>query len=257
MSGINTVGDIPKAWRDLFALIKDHVGGVIMAGGCLRDRDNGVRVNDIDLFVPQTTGSEKDVTSLVPLLLSLGAQRAEVVNDRMYPEGVDNRIIGVVEAKFVSCPLVLQFVVGDWGVGIPDLFHRFDYGICMIAYDGKQIHRSPEYFTDQKAKLFRLCTPRSRSAFQKSVMRYAKLLPKYPGWKFDLGHFHAQYGGHSGGLVGRDGDITAHIDMFGVTNMQQAFGRLHRPVFAKQLSHIDSNGVNHFVDVSTIGSVRG
>ena len=203
--GLKNVSDIPKAWRDLFGIIREALPGTVMAGGCLRDRDIGVKVNDIDLFVPMASGEEKDLTAVKTILAQLGAERVEILGDKMYPQGVDNQIIGVVEAKFVSCPLVFQLVIGDWGSSIPDLFSRFDFSICKIAYDGRQIHRDPDYRIDRKSKLFRITSRRSRRAFEQSVQRYAKLLPKFPGWKFSLGHIHVEHGGHSSGVVSDGG----------------------------------------------------
>lgn len=47
------VNDVPLAWRQLLADVQLELprGGAVLAGGALRDLDNGVEVKDLDIFI--------------------------------------------------------------------------------------------------------------------------------------------------------------------------------------------------------------
>lgn len=195
-SGLNTVADIPKPWRDIFQLIREAFPGARMAGGCLRDRDNGRPVKDIDVFIPEATAKFADLEAVRDCLTALGGS-SEIMNDKVYPKGVDNHVVGVVDVKFVSCSVPFQLIVGDWGQSAEDLYRCFDFGICQISYDGRTIHRSHDYEHDVRRKEFRVVTPRSQNAMNQTVERYARLKAKYKDWTFESSSSGPIYGSYT------------------------------------------------------------
>lgn len=198
MTGLNDVRDIPKRWLDGLALVRQLIPTAVMAGGCLRDRTVGVPVKDIDIFVPVDEDRETDLNKIVAMLATVGVE-GTIVGDKMYPRS-DNRIIGVVDFEIPGAP-PFQIVVGQWGKTIDDLFSCFDFGICQIATNGKEIWRGRHFILDHRNKRFRLCTQRSREAFQQSIERFARLkAEKFKDWTFDLGNFHPQFYA-DGGMV--------------------------------------------------------
>jgi hypothetical protein len=183
-SGLNSVADIPQPWRAALAQIKSYIPSAVIAGGCLRDREFGKKVKDIDIFVPVSTSTEADLKAVKEMLIELGWQEVHIDTAKTYPDGCDTRVIGVVEAKLQGCPPI-QVVVGEWNT--ENIFDHFDFGICQISFDGRTIKRSVDYQVDRRWKQFRLATVRSDAAFVASINRWARLKEKYEGWTFNLG----------------------------------------------------------------------
>ena len=48
---IGSVDDIPSSWRELLGEIREVAPDAVIAGGALRDRDNGRPIKDLDVFV--------------------------------------------------------------------------------------------------------------------------------------------------------------------------------------------------------------
>lgn len=183
-SGLNSVADIPQPWRTALAQLQTCIPSAIMAGGCLRDREFGKKVKDIDIFVPVSSNPEKDLSEVKKMLIDLGWLDVRVDTAKTYPEGCDTRIIGVVEGRVLNCPPI-QVVVGEWDT--EKIFEHFDFGICQISFDGRTIRRSPDYQMDRRSRKFRIVTERSDKAFVSSINRWARLKEKYQDWTFDLG----------------------------------------------------------------------
>lgn len=181
---INTVDDIPRSWRNALALLRTAIPAAVMAGGCLRDRDNGRPVKDIDIFVPVSTSKHEDLEAIKKIVEGFGWMDVNIDNAKMYPEGCDTRVVGIVDCRVPNAPPI-QIIVGEWDTD--NLFRHFDFGICQISFDGKSIRRSHHYNTDRVWQRFRIVTERSDKAFVSSINRWARLKQKYEGWTFDLG----------------------------------------------------------------------
>jgi hypothetical protein len=60
---------------------------------------------------------------------------------------------------------------------------RFDFGICMAAFDGKEMIRSEEFDEDAKERTFALCRADNAQQFAYSMIRYEKIITgRYAGW---------------------------------------------------------------------------
>jgi hypothetical protein len=60
---------------------------------------------------------------------------------------------------------------------------RFYFGICMAAYDGKQIIRAVEFDQDEQAQTFTLCRADNQAQFAYSLSRFEKITAaRYKGW---------------------------------------------------------------------------
>ena len=193
---------IPSAWRAALGAVQSVVPQAVLAGGALRDRDNGKKVKDLDIFLPVSENTWYDLDTVCRAMTKMDFE-ATISESKMYPQS-DNRIVGVVDVKYVGAP-PLQLIVGEWGRSINDLFQLFDFGICQIAFDGRDIHRSKDYAIDLRDKKFRLVTPRTTQSFEQSVERFARLKhEKYQDWKFDLGHWGGLFTGSGGFRFVRD-----------------------------------------------------
>jgi hypothetical protein len=80
-------------------------------------------------------------------------------------------IIGLDEHKFPG------------GVTIPSNIGRFDFGICMAAYDGREQIRHPLFTHDMNSKTFTLLRADNEEQFAYSMVRYKRLTKeRYAGW---------------------------------------------------------------------------
>lgn len=68
--------------------------------------------------------------------------------------------------------------------GMQDNVRRFDFGICMAAWDGSAIYTAPEYTADVEAKTFTLCRADNQPQYDYSWSRHQKLTAdRYAGWQ--------------------------------------------------------------------------
>jgi hypothetical protein len=68
-----------------------------------------------------------------------------------------------------------------------DNIGRFDFGICMAAFDGKQTIRAAEFDHDEKARVFTLCRADNQAQFAYSMARFEKITAtRYAGWSLSV-----------------------------------------------------------------------
>jgi hypothetical protein len=68
-----------------------------------------------------------------------------------------------------------------------DNIARFDFGICMAAFDGKQTMRAAEFDQDERARTFTLCRADSQAQFNYSLSRFEKITAaRYTGWSLSI-----------------------------------------------------------------------
>ena len=127
-----------------------------IAGGAVRDTILQKQIHDIDVFM-----SDKHVEEAAALLRS-------------------------------SCSYVK---VGEWkeylGFSDPAIpqanMARFDFGICMAAFDGKQTIRADAFDCDVENHSFTLRRADNQAQFNYSMSRYDKITAgRYSGWSLVL-----------------------------------------------------------------------
>lgn len=169
--------DIPPAWRSCLTGLQQFWPDAVLAGGALRDRDNGVKPKDLDFFIPAHRGGMEDVADVYNVLKKAGWE----VNKADAYDYARPGVIGLVEIKHVGCPPI-QLVVGKWDTA--KIEEHFDFGICQIVFDGREVRQTLAYRADQIRKCF---TYLGRAEdIGRSVDRFARIKPRYPGWLFAL-----------------------------------------------------------------------
>jgi hypothetical protein len=184
---IGRIEDIPASWRTTLDNIRFHLRDAVLAGGALRDRDNGRPVKDLDVFVGGET--ERDLFAIRQKLVDAGFACEEIDTERMYPIG-EHEVVGFFGVRdpsvhLTGVPDAIQLIVVRWPTD--QIVRRFDFGICQIAFDGTEVIRTAAYHTDKAERTFRICRQREDFELEASVKRYARLLAKYEGWDFSLG----------------------------------------------------------------------
>lgn len=209
MSGLNDINDIPKAWRSALASVKLSYPEAVIAGGALRDREHGVKVKDIDIFVNDKTCS----ADIIRKLRATGWADIQLNGDDSYGDGASERqIVAVLDLKYPGCPDIQLIAMRQFKL------EEIDFGICQIAFDGTRIIRTPDYHLDMQAKQFRLIPKVADAMFVRSLARWARLKEKYPEWKLHLGS-RAETDPF---VPPKKPLVFQHMDMPGVTSMEQA-----------------------------------
>lgn len=177
------VSDIPKAWRAALASVRLTFPDAVIAGGCLRDREQGVKVKDVDIFI--STSGMKDSYGSGPIkskLEAAGWPDVQVNGEKSYGQGVSSRgIVAVLDLIYPDCPPVNLIAMKNFQL------EEFDFGICQIMFDGKSIFRTPDYHHDLAARQFRLVPKVDDASFVRSLGRWARLKEKFPAWTLHLG----------------------------------------------------------------------
>lgn len=178
---IASSADIPAAWTQALDAIQ-QIAPAVMAGGCLRDLDNGREVKDIDIFVSDRGARANGLYALREQLIEADLACAEIDESKMYPVGDGNDLIGCIDMEFADCCPPVQIIMV--ACSLDRILERFDYGICRISFDGTVLVRHPDYIADREAKLFRLRLHRDHQQLSASVHRFARLTRKYEDWRF-------------------------------------------------------------------------
>lgn len=187
------VSDIPITWRSLLGVIQRHRPEAVIAGGCLRDRDNDRPEKDIDIFVAGV--SQDDLYGLHRRLQKGDFEVADLDPDKFYPVGEANVVIGVIEMTSDATSLPIQVIMlrhlPDPCGGLSEkqsftdfVMERMDYGICQLVFDGARLHEGPDYRSDKDAQRFAMRHERTGCELASSVHRYARLSQRYVGWRW-------------------------------------------------------------------------
>lgn len=174
MKNLITEDDIPAHVRELFSSIKGVADSAVLAGGYLRDLDNGRQPKDIDIFV-----SLEQVGAVLAKMEELGFIGGDV------DESADGDISVVDQYSFETDKINIEpvnIIVAKHCTITPyERFQRFDFGICQIAYDGLSIIVTDNYTTDKENKEFRVCR-NPEGKFHLFLERYLRIGQRYQGW---------------------------------------------------------------------------
>lgn len=173
-----TVNDIPQEWKDLLAEIQATGARAVIAGGCLRDLDNGVAPKDIDIFIE--AGDDEEAANLNEVL---GGKNIDNPEKQWYPESM--REVILVSGSKKDAGLPVEFIFVNWQVS--NILARFDYGFCRLAFDGKDVTWDEQYDQDKANKVMTLMRCESEGALASSVRRFARWRDKYPEHDWCLG----------------------------------------------------------------------
>ena len=149
-----------------------------IAGGAVRDTILQKQIHDIDVFM-----KDEHVEEAAALLRSHWSY-VKVGEWKQYLGFSDPAMTRV--AKFEKADETIPVCI----IGLlphfanpKDNIARFDFGICMAAFDGKQTMRAAEFDQDEKAHTFTLCRADNQAQFAYSLSRFEKITAaRYTGW---------------------------------------------------------------------------
>ena len=149
-----------------------------IAGGAVRDTILQKQIHDIDVFMSDEHVEEAAV------LLRFSCSYVKVGEWKQYLEFSDPAMTRV--AKFEKADETIPICI----IGlVPQVtspennIARFDFGICMAAFDGKQTIRAEKFDRDAEAQAFTLHRADNRAQFAYSLSRFEKITAcRYRNW---------------------------------------------------------------------------
>ena len=158
-----------KRYNAILDAIKDICPTAHIGGGAVRDSLLERPIRDIDLFL------DDSVTDRAAKLMRSQFGFVKVGELTSYEQFSDPAVVRL--AKFEKadetipvCPVGLKMPRG-----MQDNLRRFDFGICMAAWDGKEVYTAPEYTFDLSEKTFTLCRADNQPQFDYSVSRFHEI----------------------------------------------------------------------------------
>src|SRR5262249_9197287 len=141
-----------------------------IAGGAVRDTLLQKQIRDVDVFM-----SDEHVEEAAGLLRS-ACSYVQVGEWKQYLEFSDPAMtrVGEFEKADEAIPICVIGLRPQF-TSPRDNIARFDFRVCMVAFDGKQTIRTAEFDQDEKARTFTLCRADNRAQFTYSMSRFEKL----------------------------------------------------------------------------------
>ena len=165
---------IPAAFAATLALVQEQFPGSMLAGGALRDLDNGRAVKDLDIFAPNVGSLEELKTGARCI-----AEGSLIGVMGGYENWATAECVGVLD---VDCPYGLFQLIGLC-TGPETILPRIDFGICQIGFDGTQVVHTEAYAADKAAKTFTIVRSDDAAQTDRSYRRWDRLRAKYADWK--------------------------------------------------------------------------
>ncbi len=166
--------EIPGKWKEILSKVQTISPDAIIAGGALRDLDNGKPIKDLDIFVPLTADF-----SLGSFYNIFGVREIdESSNAEEYQNNEEVCGVYVYNLPDFDIPLNLIVCKPNDNFTMHQL-ERFDIGICKIAYDGTSVVQHHHYVSDKSTKKLVIY---NTVWMVSSINRLQRLGLKYPDW---------------------------------------------------------------------------
>lgn len=192
------VPDIPEAYRNALTAIQAMFPEAVLGGGCLRDLVLGRPgfVKDLDIVIDssiRTIGEiEEAINDFIEEVLAPASKwedgaaswRAIVGEQDLEKYGLlmpDVKAVWEIKVPALG-PWPLQIIAVNQGkrpFSLLSVAERPDFGICRIAYDGKQLCITTDFLLDAAYRRFTLLRS---TAIIAHANRWVRLQSKYPGW---------------------------------------------------------------------------
>jgi hypothetical protein len=166
----------------ILATLQRFAGEAHIAGGAVRDTLLEKPIHDIDVFM-----SDEHVDQAATVLRSEHGY-VKVGEWKQYLEFSDPAMTRL--AKFEKADETIPVCI----IGLKPRFAnprdniaRFDFGICMAAFDGKQTIRAAEFDKDEKDHTFTLCRADNYAQYAYSLSRFGKITAaRYKDWSIAI-----------------------------------------------------------------------
>jgi hypothetical protein len=169
-----------ERYNPILTAIRDVCPTAHVGGGAVRDSLLERPIRDIDVFLKGCP----DAYDTVPKLLRSQFGYVKVGEWKQYELFSDPVVAGVARFEKADEKIPICLITLKRACSIQDNLKRFDYGVCMAAWDGKEVYTAPEYVADVEAKSFTLHRADNQAQFNYSMARFKKMTAeRYADWK--------------------------------------------------------------------------
>lgn len=167
---LENYGPFLKSLQDLCPTA--HIGG-----GAVRDSLLDRPIRDIDLFLDDT------VTDSATALMRSKFGYIKVGEWTSYESFSDPAVVRLAKFEKADETIPVCLIGMNKPRGVRENIARFDFGVCMVAWDGDTVCTTPEYDADVRSKTFTLLRADNLPQFTYSMSRFEKLTAdRYAGW---------------------------------------------------------------------------
>jgi hypothetical protein len=169
-------------YSDMIVALQQIHPSAHIAGGAVRDTILERPIRDIDIFVAD------EAREAAAKLLRSKFGYVKVGEWQQYEHFSEPCITRVAKFERADSAIPLSVIGLDedkfpGGITIPSNITRFDFGICMAAYDGREQVRHPLFELDANNSAFTLHRADNEEQFAYSMVRYQRLTKeRYAGW---------------------------------------------------------------------------
>jgi Poly A polymerase head domain len=156
-------------YGNILEALRQNSTPVHIAGGAVRDTILGRQIRDIDIFLGDAHGDDAAalLRSTFGYVKTGEWKRYEMFSDPMVAR------VAKFEKADETIPLCLIGLKEE--LTPRENVERFDFGLCMAWWDGKNITTTDQFKRDAEAKTFTLCRADNNSQFAYSMIRFKKL----------------------------------------------------------------------------------
>lgn len=164
------------------ASVRSVLPSAFLAGGALRDLDNGRPVKDYDVFF---TEHDYSLYALDAVLEGLNYHYRSRCSGA-YMDGAAGEVDGTSIYYSTDCQPDLNLIQLDKSFNPARIIDRVDFGICQIGYSEIGVVDTTAYEFDKRNQCFTLTRAESVDGVERSLKRFERLQKKYPGWVLNV-----------------------------------------------------------------------
>uniref|UniRef100_E6VL57 Uncharacterized protein n=1 Tax=Rhodopseudomonas palustris (strain DX-1) TaxID=652103 RepID=E6VL57_RHOPX len=168
---------LPEAWSLVMDRVRSVLPSAFIAGGALRDLDNGRPVKDIDVFFTD----EMNWHEIDKALAGIYEYARECPGQ--YLDGAAAEVSGTTTyLSLTGFAPELNLIQLDQSFNPATIIDRVDFGICQIGADVMGVSVTEAYRHDKVNECFTLTRAETVEGVERSIKRYERLQQKYQGW---------------------------------------------------------------------------
>jgi hypothetical protein len=167
-----------EKYNPLLNAIKDLSSTAHIGGGAVRDTLLERPIRDVDLFL------EVEATDGAASVLRSRFGYVKVGEWKSYEMFSDPAVIRVAKFEKADETVPLCLIGLKYPRMMQANLERFDFGVCMAAWDGSEVYTADQYKRDVEQKTFTLLRADNKSQFNYSMSRFEKMTAdRYAGWR--------------------------------------------------------------------------
>jgi hypothetical protein len=170
-------------YRNMITALQEISASAHIAGGAVRDTILERPIRDVDIFLAD------EAREAAAKLLRAKFGYVKVGEWQQYEHFSEPSITQVAKFERADCEIPVCLIglneqMFSCGISMQSNIERFDFGICMAAYNGREQITNEAFKDDVQNRTFTLLRADNDAQFTYSMVRYKKLTKeRYAGWQ--------------------------------------------------------------------------